>query len=324
MTCVVVTGASGYIGRALSERLAVKGYRLRLVSRFPQTQSSQAPAFAEHVQADLDEVDWCRLIRNASAIVHLSARTDLKAAEADPFRDHDLNVKPVQALVLAARESAPGIPVIFASTATIVGPEHENPVTEATPNKPCSVYDRHKLACERILRDATQAGIVRACSLRLSNVYGHGRGVSSTNSNRGILNAMMRRAVEGKALTLYGTGGYVRDFIFLDDVVAAFQCALEAEQAHDGRHYVIASGRGHTLSEAFGLIRRVAFEHNRGQIEIRREPEPENMHPIERRNFIGDAARFAKLTGWRSRVDLETGIQDFFRRAADRELAASI
>src|SRR5262249_49344609 len=146
------------------------------------------------------------------------------------------------------------------------------PVDDAAHDNPCSVYDRHKLAAEMILREATAGGAVRACSLRLSNVYGYGGG-SSVYANRGILNIMMRRAGDGEPLTLYGNGAYLRDFIHIEDVVDAFLHAIATPDVCDGGHYLIASGHGHTLADAYAMIAEVAMERLGHCVEIVRVPE---------------------------------------------------
>jgi nucleoside-diphosphate-sugar epimerase len=201
MSTIVITGARGYIGRPLAERLAGEGYGLRLVSYFSPSQHVPASETVKYVRADLrNDASWRPLLEDADAIVHLSWRTDLRAAEADPNEDSELNVQPVRALIRAARNFGRPLPVVFASTVTVVGHAPPIPAGEQTQDQPCTVYDRHKLECETLLRDATRQGFLRACSLRLANVYGYGSGVASTNSNRGILNEIMRRAGRGEAI----------------------------------------------------------------------------------------------------------------------------
>jgi nucleoside-diphosphate-sugar epimerase len=323
MSTIVITGARGYIGSILASRLSGEGRALRLVSRSALVPPGRAGAKIEQVHGDLrDEACWRTLLDGAEAVVHLSSRTDLRAAEVDPKNDDNLNVEPVRALVRAAERCKTPMPVIFASTVTIVGWEHDNPVDEQTADRPCSVYDRHKLECETILRHATERGNLRACTLRLSNVYGYG-GVS-INANRGVLNVMLARALRGEPLTLFGDGAYVRDYTHVDDVVDAFCRAVVTPGIRDGRHYVISSGRGRTLAEAYALVKEAALEYADRRIDIRRIPEPPDLHPIERRNFIGNSRLFEQKTGWTPRFDLQAGIRDYFVRMLSRSAVETL
>ncbi len=327
MRKIVITGARGYIGRALARMLANKGCALRLVSRAAVTSFvGRTDRTIEHVQAELcDEDDWRTLLMGTDAVVHLSSRTDLHAAEADPPADSAINVEPVRALVRAAVRCRTAIPVIFASSTSIAGAAHANPVNEQTPDRPCSVYDRHKLDCETILREATRRGILRACSLRLATVYGYGDGFGSINPNRGVLNTMIQRAINGQPLTLYCNGAPVRDFTHVHDVCAAFTLAL-AEHAVicEGGHYIVATGRGYSLAEAFACVAQEASRVAQRNVEVHHVIEPAGLHPIERSNFVGDATVFQNLTGWRAQVDLRSGIRDYFERLVSHAKAAGI
>ena len=89
-----------------------------------------------------DPRSWSDLLRDADVVVHLSSRTDLHAAEADPAEDEDINVRPLRALVEAARAADATPRIIFASAVTIVGPNPKIPVDDSAPDDPCSVYDR--------------------------------------------------------------------------------------------------------------------------------------------------------------------------------------
>ena len=299
-----------------------EGYVLRLVSRSARTAAASASTLAtrEYRAVDLrDPQSWSDLLRDADVVVHLSWRTDLRAAEADPADDEDINLRPLRALVEAAHGADKSPTIVFASAATIAGANPQIPVNDTAPDNPCSVYDRHKLAAEMILREATAGGVVRACGLRLANVYGYGG--ASINANRGILNIMMKRAIGGEPLTLYGSGAYLRDFIHIQDVVEAFLSAIATPDICDGGHYVIASGRGHTLAEAYAMITEVALEQLQRRVEIVRISEPVDLHPIEKRNFIGDSRVFSRETSWRPRFDLREGIVDYFVRAVQTVMA---
>ncbi len=308
---IVITGARGYIGSALARRLASMGYRLRLVSREATDAGVTVTGRVETVRLAgslADDGAWNGLIADAAAVIHLSAFTDLRAVEADPPRGAAINIAPLHRLIEAAknRRDTPLV-IVFASTVTIVGDRHDNPVDERTLDHPVTTYDSQKLAGERMLSDAVRRGIVRGCSLRLSNVYGAAG--QSANSNRGILNAMIERAAVGNALTVFGDGSHVRDFIHLDDVVDAFHRAVDDSRAWDGGHFVIASGRGETLRQAFAIVAHHASVLTGRQIKVSEIAEPSGIHPIERRSFVGNAAAFRARTGWEPRVDLADGIR---------------
>jgi nucleoside-diphosphate-sugar epimerase len=320
MSTIVITGARGYISSALCERLANEGHTLRLVSRSLEVLTSSAANIERYTANLCNPQSWSRLLSGAEAVVHLSSRTDLRAAEADPAGDRVINVEPVRALVRAAEHCKVAIAVIFASSTSIVGDTHGNPVNEDTPDRPCSAYDRHKLECESILREATCRAALRACSLRLPTVYGYG--AQSTNPNRGVLNEMIRRAVRGQPLTLYGDGSYMRDFIHVDDVCNAFRLAITSSHIWSGRNYVVATGRGYTLAEAFGCVAQEAYRATGRKVEIHRVPEPPDLHAIERTSCVGDASLFQNLTGWRPSVDLESGIRDYFQKLLAHSQAA--
>jgi reductase EvaE/reductase VcaE len=125
---------------------------------------------------------------------------------------------------------------------------------------------------------------------------------------------MIRRASRGEPLTLYGDGSVVRDFIHVDDVCDAFRRAIARPDLYQGSHYVIATGRGYTLAEAFKCVAQEAYHAMAREVEISHVPEPPNLHPIERTNFVGDPTMFRKLTGWLPQVDLQSGIRDYFER----------
>jgi UDP-glucose 4-epimerase len=324
VSTIVISGAQGYIGTALAKRLVHDGHSLRLVSRSPHALRFEVPAGAQVdcIAADLrDPRAWSRVLDGADAVAHLSSRTDLRAAEADPQGDDDINIAPLRALSAAAAERKAAAPtVVFASTVTIAGSQPRLPVDESTPDDPCSVYDRHKLICETILREATARGALRACTLRLSNVYGYGQ--ASINANRGILNIMINRAVAGEPLTIYGDGAYVRDFTHVDDVVEAFALAMEKPAICDGRPYVIAAGQGVTLAQAYALVAETAQDYTGRRSEIRSIAEPADLHAIERRNFVGNSQLFSKLAGWQPRFDLAKGVRDYFQRATPERTTA--
>ncbi len=142
--------------------------------------------------------------------------------------------------------------MLFAGTVTQAGMPSRLPVDEDAPDDPITVYDRHKLIAEEDLKTAAAQGIVRGATLRLANVYGpggHGR-----KRDRDVLNRMIKTAIAGGPLTVFGTGEYLRDYVFVEDVVDAFLMAAVHPEQVNRPPLRGGSGRGISIRDAFELV----------------------------------------------------------------------
>ena len=147
----------------------------------------------------------------------------------------------------------------------------------------------------------------------LANVYGPGPKSSSTD--RGILNQMIRKAMKGQNLTLYGKGDQMRDYIFVEDVIEAFLAAAVKKREIDGRSFLLASGIGTTLSEAFHLVaRRVQIKV--GQlVDVQSVEPPEESSSVDSRHFVGNINAIRSSLKWEPKHPLLEGIDrtiDYF------------
>jgi len=239
-------------------------------------------------------------------IFHFAAQTSVSIAAADPDADFHANVTPIRHLIAACRQRRHQPVVVFAGTVTEAGIPSRVPVNEDEADDPITAYDRHKLMAEDDLKAAASQGAVRGATLRLSNVYGPG--ARGPRQDRDILNRMIDTALQGAALTVYGTGEYVRDYVFIDDVVDAFVRAASHPDRINGRHFIIGSGHGVTIREAFGLVAaRVEAITGRRVPVVSADP-PAPLSDLERRHFVADPSRFSAATGWHPSWSLAGGI----------------
>lgn len=314
---VLVTGAGGYVGVRLVDALAARGHRVRRASR-RELGPHRSPQVIDSIVGDTSSPEmWQQAIAGVSAIVHLAAQTSTYVANADPLRDADVNVRPLYLLLDEVRRAGQQPFVVLAGAATQVGITDTLPVDESFSDRPITVYDLHKLQGEQLLLHHHRMGAIRAACLRLANVYGPGP--SSSSPDRGVLNTMVRRALRDEELTIYGTGQYVRDYVYIDDVVAAFVMTIEHAARASGRYYVVGSGQGHTVAEAIELVGRVAERWGKHP-RLAYVPMPHGASPIELRNFVADSGALTKVTGWQAETTLEEGIERTFA-AFEQELA---
>ena len=303
---VVVTGAAGYVATRVIRLLAPGAGCVVRVDR-PGAVFEPVAARVEDVAADVRDAEiWPRLIDRADVIFHFAAQTSVYTAAQDAAADARINVQPMLALLECCRRGGRRPTVIFSGTVTEAGLTERLPVDESAPDRPITVYDLHKLMAEQYLKHYVREGAVRGAVLRLANVYGPGP--KSSSADRGILNLMIRKALAGEPLTVYGRGEFVRDYVYVEDVARAFVAAAGQADRVSGRHFVIGSGQGHTIAEALNLVADRAAIRTGKRVPVVHVDPPATLSPIEARNFVADSSAFAEATGWSPEVPLADGI----------------
>ncbi len=305
---ILITGGAGYVATSVVKALKNSDCRIvRLdrpgVSFVPVTGAAQI----EDRFADIREHNvWDSLLADVDIVFHFAAQTSVYVANDDPHADLSMNVLPMLSLLETCRKKKFRPAVLFSGTATEVGFPASLPVDETYPDNPITIYDLHKWMAENYLKHYVREEHVRGAILRLANVYGPGP--RSSSADRGVLNMMVRRGLSGEALTIYGDGNFIRDYIYVEDVASAFiMAALNIDQVN-GQHFIIGSGDGHTIAEALHLVA-ASVERKTGRcVQVLHVEPPAALSPIEKRNFVAATDRFTAATNWRSKVTLQEGI----------------
>lgn len=309
---VLITGSGGLIGGAVAEALSGVDCRIIRLSR-RELPPLQGRALVETVVGDLTKPgDWQACVAEANCIFHLAAQTSVYEARKSPGSDLTVNVMGLLNLLEAMRAARHRISLVMAGTVTEAGMPRSLPVDEKVPDRPITFYDLSKLTAENYLKLYVAEGWLSGACLRLANIYGGT--ASSVRADRGVLDKVLSRALNGESITIFGDGAWLRDYLFIDDAVAAFLHAGAAPQQVSGRHFIIGSGVGISLKSAFGEAVAVAAEHTGRRVPIEHAPAPEGLSPIEFRNFVADIGAFSEATGWSPRFSLREGLCEALRR----------
>jgi UDP-glucose 4-epimerase len=307
---ILITGGRGYLGSILTNILGHADCKIIRLGR------SEVDQNLKGIKADVTDIKgdirhkktWVDNLEEVDFVFHFAAQTSVYKAEQNAFEDFRANVLPMFHLLEVCKENKWQPSILFAGTVTEAGIPDTIPIDETYTDQPVTVYDLHKLMAEKYLRHYANQGFVQGVILRLANVYGPGP--KSSSVDRGVLNMMIQRASRGDDLTLYGKGDNLRDYIYVKDVISAFLVAGIKMDILNGRYFVIGSGIGHTLKEAFELvIERVKIIAGRTVNLVEIKP-PQAQPSIDVRDFVADVSAFQSLTNWEPNYTLQSGIDN--------------
>lgn len=306
---VLVTGSSGYLGSKLLRLLAAVRCEIHCADLSPEKPVG-IPAAASlrfHRMDIRKKNELAKLAARADIIFHFAAQTSAHEADADPAGDFELNVGPLFNMLEACAAGNRKPIIVFASTVTAFGVNPRLPVNELRPDRPVTMYDVHKIAAEKYLLHYCARGAVRGAALRLANVYGPGSG--SGKKDRGIFNRMVQKALAGGPLTVYGSGKFIRDYVYVDDVLRAFLLAPVNIRRVNGGVFVIGTGTGHTVKSVFLEIAARAGKAAGTLVKTVHKGADGSLEPVDRRNFIADPAAYKKATSWKPEFSLRSGLE---------------
>lgn len=300
---IVVTGGSGYIGSALINKL--QKYNCKII-RTSRTTLNPIEGVQDKILDLTSKESWVELVSTADIIFHLAGNTSIALAEENIDDSLLSNLLPIANLVYASKKLKLSPRVVYASTCTVYGMTDIHPVSEEEMPRPVSIYDLHKQCVEQHLTMASRQGFISAKSLRLANVYGPSLSESGSK-DRDVLSKITKACMQGETINVYGGGEYLRDYIYIDDVVDAFLCACISDSSDTVIN--VASGIGTTLKEVFQMIAGEVEKSTGISANIVDTSWPQNINIIETRNFIASNKKLKSMLGWKVNVPLKIGIQ---------------
>ncbi|MGO9197931.1 MAG: NAD-dependent epimerase/dehydratase family protein [Acidimicrobiales bacterium] len=285
---VLVTGGAGFIGRQVVRSLLERGDDVTVVDL-----KEQADDGVRHVQGDLRDraVTHESLSAGTEAVVHLAALTRVLDSINDPDGVFRTNMIATHYLLERSREL--GVPsFVFASTNAVVGDVGSKVIVEDMPLRPLTPYGATKAAAENLLSAYSASYGLKAVALRFTNVYGRGMQVKDS-----VIARLMRAALSGGGIEVYGDGTQVRDYVYVTDVVAAIELGISLPGSD-----VLVIGSGTSVSMLD--LHRITCEVTGVDIGISHVP----GKPGEMPAVIVDNSH-ARSAGWVPEHDIHSGVE---------------
>ena len=322
---VMITGGLGFIGSNLAHRLVALGADVLLVdSLIPDYGGNlfNIAGIEDRVRVNVADVRQAStmnyLVQGRSVIFNLAGQVSHIDSIRDPHTDLEINCRSQLTLLEACRRHNPATKVIYASTRQIYGRPDFLPVTEQHLVRPTDVNGINKAAGEYYHLVYNNVFGVRACALRLTNVYGPRQLIK--HNRQGFIAWFIRLAVEGKEIQVFGDGSQIRDFVYVDDAVNAFLLAAMCD-ACNGEAFNVGGAEHITHRDLVKLLVELA-----GAGRYRFVDWPEEKKAIDIGSFYADSSRFTQASGWQPAVSLRDGLArtlEYYRTHLDRYLDAA-
>ena len=256
----LVTGAAGFIGSTLSERLLTSGADVIGLDCFtdyyprPMKERNLAGLLAHpkfrFVESRIQDADLAALLADRTHVFHLAAQAGVRKSWGRDFSIYTVNNIEGTQVLLEACVKRPIERLVYASSSSVYGDNVSLPMREDALPQPVSPYGVSKLAAEQLCYLYTVNHGVPTVALRYFTVYG-----PRQRPDMGF-HKFFRAVLKGDSITLYGDGEQTRDFTFVDDIVTATVAA--ATKGVPGRVYNIGGGSRVSMNEVIAMIGRVS------------------------------------------------------------------
>jgi len=299
----LVTGAAGFIGSHLCERLLLEGHAVIGLDVFsdyyprPLKAANLAPLLAHpqfrFLEQDLTRADLAPIAAEADHIFHQAGQPGVRPSWGKDFDVYvDCNIRATQRLLEACKGSARLRRLVFASSSSVYGDTHDLPLRERSLPQPFSPYGVTKLAAEHLCGLYHANHGVPTVALRYFTVYG-----PRQRPDMGF-NKFIQAALQDRPIPVYGDGEQTRDFTYVADAVEANWLALQP--AAVGKVFNIGGGSRVSVNQVLATLEEILGR------PIRRERGP--SQPGDVRHTLADTSLARDLLGFLPRVSLREGL----------------
>ena len=301
----VVTGGAGFIGSNLTDRLLAAGYEVLVVDSLVSGRLANLESARQHEgfrfeQADITDDATAALIAASrpDVVFHLAAQADVRVSVANPVLDATVNVVGTLKVLGAAVEGGARRFVAAASGGTLYGEVNpvDLPVAETAPWLPLSPYGISKKVMIDYLRFAHEFQGLETTSLALGNVFGPRQ---DPHGEAGVIAIFLQHYQAGTTPTIFGTGDQTRDFVYVDDVTAAFLAAATREGS--GAVYNIGTGLETSVNDLVAAMNEVT-----GRVVV---PTRAPARPGELDRSVLDVRAAGSALAWRPEVSILDGMR---------------
>jgi len=292
-----VTGAAGFLGSALANRLAREGHSVRGLDDLSTGNPDVLSPEVQFTRGDVNDRPklWTQL-QDIDCVYHLAARVSVSESVLYPREYNQVNVGGTVTLMEAMRDV--GVRrVVFISSGAIFGEQIDQPLKESAPALPRSPYAVSKLAAEYYIRTIGLLWGIETVCLRVFNAYGPGQHLPPVHAP--VIPNLLRQASLNGTIVIHGDGTQTRDYVYVDDVVNGMVAAATAPEINQ-MIINIGSGRDTSVRELVRMVMEITGKHPEVVYNPRTERGPNRM--------CADLTLAREKLGYQPTIPLEIGL----------------
>ena len=304
MKKVLVTGGDGFIGSHLVSHLLSLGIEVLVLDK-----SIHKPTFCDISEAHFIEGDLLsrglvrECLQQVDTCFHLAALVSITDCARDWIFSHENNVLAFNGLLEEIRHSDHKINLVYTSSCAVYGDSTALPLKESGLTIPHSNYAADKLSNEIYALAMSHLYDIHAIGLRLFNVYGPGQ--MDGSSYTGVITCFKNAIKAKEPMKIYGDGQQTRDFIYIEDVVAAFMAAAGQSSTKSGI-FNICTGKSTSITDLAELMQDLSG--------VKVPIVYENPRPGDVYHSLGDGFLAKKELDFSPQIEFRDGIGEFLSK----------
>jgi UDP-glucose 4-epimerase len=313
MKSVLIWGAGGFLGRILIRGFLAAGRPVTALTRRRGGSAFQENSLLRVVHLPENPSAWDmlpRAIAESDVIYSLAGVSGAVASNRNAIASLEGNCL-IHAAFLSACAKAGNQPhVVFPSSRLVYGTPETLPVSETAQLRPASIYAVHKLTVEYYHQITASRGEISYTICRISNPYGLHDG--PPGRGYGFISDLIQKGLKGHAITLFGAGDQIRDYVHVDDLFRALDlCGTH----RTGRNEIfnIGCGQGITIRQAAAEIQKLTG------VPIVHVPWPDDAWQVESGDYVSDIEKARRELGFEPKFQFQDGVKDLAAKYREDE-----
>ena len=307
----MIMGGAGFVGSHLAEYLLKKRHKIVICTK---TSVKNIDSIREKIEIEkIDVTNYVKLEKfiikkKPDVIIHLAGNTSHSKSFESPFNDLDSNTKSTLNVLEIIRKTLPKCKFILGSTFVVIGKPNKLPVNEQTPCNPTTMYGVNRLSSEYYTKIYNQVHGLNTNIFRITNSFGPREQIIP---NKNAINYLIYKGFKGENITIYNSGKFFRDLIYISDVVSAINKIMT--KGKQGELYWISSSKKTWFYEIGNTLEKLT------NAKTKYVKPPKYTKKVDVGNFVVSNLKMRSL-GWKPKISVKVGIEKTLKYFKDNNL----